>query len=227
MFKLNYIDLPELETVETDNGRFYRPKGSTQDIQYPSVTTILGADPEKKAKIDAWRKRVGEEEANRISLQATTKGTAVHNLIEAYIQNQELPESMPHEYEAFLLLKDKVDKYVDNIRCVESRMLSHHLKVAGTVDCIAEYRGTLSIIDWKTSSRMKKKEWIDSYFMQGAAYSVMFEENTGIPVPQIVIVMACATGQCQLFIEKRDDWIDKFKVQRANYDTLTEAGWIK
>jgi|TARA_R110000822_G_scaffold310170_1_gene441687 ATP-dependent exoDNAse (exonuclease V) beta subunit len=218
-FKQDIVTLPELEQINTDNGRFYRLKGSEEDsVKYPSVTTILGSDPAKKEILAKWRARVGEEEADKISHMAITKGNAVHELIENYIQNKPLPESMPAHYESFLLLKSKVDPYIDNIRCIETRMISKHLRVAGTVDCIAEYRGTLSIIDWKTSARLKKKDWISNYFMQSAAYSVMFEENTGIPVPQIVIVMACGTGQCQLFIEKRDTWIDEFKTLRDNYE---------
>jgi genome maintenance exonuclease 1 len=220
LFNLDLVELPKVKQVNEEGSRYYTSDG---EVKYPSVTTILGADPEKIKSLQEWRKRVGEEKANQISRQAATKGTNVHACIEAYIQNQEVPEVMPHEMESFLLLKSAADKYIDNIKCIEGKMLSHHLRCAGTVDCVANYRGKMAIIDWKTSARLKKKTMIDGYFKQAAAYSVMFEENTGIPVEQLIIIMACGTGQLQLFKENRDDWIDKFISQRDYY----EQEWTK
>jgi ATP-dependent exoDNAse (exonuclease V) beta subunit len=106
---------------------------------------------------------------------------------------------------------------------VEGRMMSDHLRAAGTVDCIAEFNGKLSVIDWKTSRRLKKREWVENYFMQAAAYAVMFEENTGIPIEQLVIAMACETGETQLFVEHRDDWIGEFLKLREEYDKRPNA----
>ena len=219
LFNIDLIELPSIKQVHENGSRFYTADG---EKKYPSVTTILGADPEKKKGLMEWRKRVGEEEANRISSQATRKGTNVHACIESYIQNQEVPSAMPHELESYLLLKGAADKFIDNIRVIEGRMLSNHLRCAGTVDLIADYRGKISIIDWKTSARLKRKTMVDSYFKQAAAYSVMFEENTGIPIQQLVIIMACGTGELQLFKEKRDDHIDGFISQRDYYEGISE-----
>lgn len=218
MFNVDLIELPEVKQVNEEGSRYYTSDG---EVKYPSVTTILGSDPEKKKSLMEWRKRVGEEEANKIGTQAARKGTAVHNLIEAYITNETLPEAMPNELASFHLLRDAANKYIDNIKVVEGKMLSHHLRCAGTVDCIAEYRGELAVIDWKTSRRLKRKTMIDSYFKQAAAYAVMFEENTGIPIKQLMIIMACETGELQLFKEQRDDWIDSFIELRDYYETIS------
>jgi len=109
---------------------------------------------------------------------------------------------------------------INNIRCLESGLYSDHLEVAGTVDCIAEYKGKLAVIDFKTSRKVKKREWISNYFMQCAAYSVAFEELTGIPVPKLVVIMGVDDNPVQVFEERRDDWIGEFIKLRKEYKTL-------
>lgn len=221
MFNVDLIELPEVKQVNEDGSRYYTSDG---EKKYPSVTTILGADPEKKKAILEWRKRVGDEEANKISTQAASRGTRTHALIESYIMNEELPDALPDAQSFFLTMKKTIDEYINNIRIVEGKMLSDHLRCAGTVDCIAEYRGEMAIIDWKTSNRMKRKSEsaMQSYFKQAAAYAVMFEENTNIPVKKLVIVMSTAGGECQLFVEDRDKWIDKFIEMRDYYESLVK-----
>jgi genome maintenance exonuclease 1 len=219
LFDINLIELPEVKQVNEDGTRYYTDGG---EKKYPSVTTILGADPEKLKSIAQWRERVGDEEANRISTQAAGRGTRTHALIESYIMNEELPDSMPDAQGYFLAMKNTIDSYVNNIRVVEGKMLSDHLRCAGTVDCIAEYRGEMAIIDWKTSNRMKRKSEnaMQGYFKQAAAYAVMFEENTKIPVKKLVIIMSTSNGECQLFVEDRDSWIDKFIEMRDYYESI-------
>ena len=219
MFDINLIELPEVKQVNEDGTRYYTSDG---EKKYPSVTTILGADPEKLKSIAQWRERVGDEEANRISTQAAGRGTRTHALIESYIMNEELPDSMPDAQGYFLAMKNTIDSYVNNIRVVEGKMLSDHLRCAGTVDCVAEYRGEMAIIDWKTSNRMKRKSEnaMQGYFKQAAAYAVMFEENTKIPVKKLVIIMSTSNGECQLFVEDRDSWIDKFIEMRDYYESI-------
>lgn len=135
------------------------------------------------------------------------------------MQGKDLSEHLPNQYDLFKQLKTVADEYIDNIRSVEGQMMSDYLRVAGTVDLVAEFDGKLSIIDWKTSLRPKKKSYIDSYFMQEAAYAVMFEENTGIPVSRLVTIIANeADGRPQVFVENRDTWIGKFVELRDEYD---------
>lgn len=217
--------LPNLKSVSHSRKRYYlSPEGTI----FPSMTTVLG--DLKKDVIMKWRQRVGEEEANRISTQAARRGTSVHHMCEDYINNLPyLNRRMPNEIEMFNSIKPILDERIDNVRCQELALWSEHLGVAGRVDCIAEFDGKLSIIDFKTSSKPKREEWIDNYFMQMAGYAIMFEERTGIPVSQVVNVIALENGgQPQVFIQKRDTWvkplieaITSYK-EKYNHDQISE-----
>jgi len=210
--------LPVLEQVTDATGvRHYNtPTGK----KYPSVTTVLAQH--NKDVIDAWRARVGEAEANAISRRAAGRGTGVHLATERYLDNQP-PWTAgsfvnPLVKESFTHLQPLLDR-IDNIHCQETRMFSHHLRLAGTVDCIAEFDGKLSVIDFKTSGKAKKKEWISSYFMQCAAYAVMYEELTGIPIARLVVLISVEEDtEPQLFVERRDNWIPDLIKLRDQYE---------
>lgn len=203
-------DIPNLVRVDTENGRLYQtPSGRA----YPSVTAVTGLLG--KEDIIEWRKRVGEEQANRISTRAAKRGTAVHKLCESYLLN-EAPEVSIFDIESFNSLVPELDK-INNIHCLETKLYSDYLQVAGTVDCIAEYEGKLSVIDFKTSGREKQRDEIHNYFMQTAAYAVMFEERTGIPVSRLVILMSVDDHGVTIFNEKRDAWISQFINLREEY----------
>jgi genome maintenance exonuclease 1 len=207
----------DLETETINGKRFYKtPEG----LLYPSVTTITSQHG--KDKILEWRKRVGEEEANRISTKASSRGTRVHKICENYLNNEEdyARKTMPDSVAMFKSLQPLLDEHVNNIHALEIPLYSHHLKVAGRVDCIAEYDGKLSIIDFKTSSKLKDESWIKGYFMQCSAYAVMYEERTGIPVSQIVIMIAVDSEYPQVFIKKRNDYIKDFISYREAYDAV-------
>ena len=214
----------DLETETINGKRFYKtPEG----LLYPSVTTITSQHG--KDKIIEWRKRVGEEEANRISTRASNRGTKVHKICENYLNNEEdyartnpahIHKTMPDTIAMFKSLQPLLDEHVNNIHALEIPLYSHHLKVAGRVDCIAEYDGKLSIIDFKTSGKLKEESWIKGYFMQCSAYAVMYEERTGIPVPQIVIMIAVDSEHPQVFIKKRNDYIKDFISYREAYDAV-------
>ena len=214
----------DLETETINGKRFYKtPEG----LLYPSVTTITSQHG--KDKILEWRRRVGEEEANRISTKASNRGTKVHKICENYLNNEEdyartnpahIHKTMPDTIAMFKSLQPLLDEHVNNIHALEIPLYSHHLKVAGRVDCIAEYDGKLSIIDFKTSSKLKEESWIKGYFMQCSAYAVMYEERTGIPVSQIVIMIAVDSEYPQVFIKKRNDYIKDFISYREAYDAV-------
>lgn len=212
---LNHIhhDIAKLVRVENPEGRLYEtPSGRA----YPSVTTVTGLH-NKQAIID-WRKRVGNEEANRISSKAAKRGTAIHKLCENYLNNEFVE---PHlvdvpMWNSLVPLLSRIN----NIHALETPLYSDHLEVAGTVDCIAEFDGKVSVIDFKTSSRVKNKEDISNYFMQCSAYAVAFEERTGIPVSRLVILMGIDNEESRLFIEKRDTWISEFINLRLDYKKL-------
>ena len=176
---------------------------------FPSVTSVLSILSEKA--IEKWRKRGGEDKANRISFRASTRGTAVHEIIEKYIQNSNEYATgfLPNILDNFKSVQSTIDRYVDNIVCQEGALYSTHLGLAGRVDCIAEWDGVLSVIDFKTSAKLKKKEWCTAYFIQEAAYAIMFEERTGVPVNQLVTLIVVDNEEPQIFIEKRDTWTSK------------------
>jgi ATP-dependent exoDNAse (exonuclease V) beta subunit len=204
-------DIPKLERdTKPDGTRLYKtPSG----FSYPSVTTITGLHT--KQAIMEWRKRVGNEEANRISGRASARGTRVHQLCEDYLRSGEANADI-FDQEMFGSIRPLLDQ-IDNIHCLETPLWCDHLQVAGTVDCIAEFQGKLSVIDFKTSSRPKDRDDIHNYFMQTAAYAVAFEERTGIPVDRMAIIMAVENDDPRWFIEKRDNWIAGFKKLRLDY----------
>jgi genome maintenance exonuclease 1 len=147
-----------------------------------------------------WRKRVGETEANRITKRATTRGTATHELIEKHLLNEEVELDNPSTKMLFTQAK-KVLQNINNIYALEKSLYSNELGVAGTVDCIAEYNGELSIIDFKTAAKPKPRDWIENYFVQAAAYACMFYELTDIPVKKLVILMTCENGEVTVYEE--------------------------
>jgi ATP-dependent exoDNAse (exonuclease V) beta subunit len=204
--------------TETINGkRFYVTPGGNK---YPSVTTITSQY--NKQSIMEWRKRVGEEEANRISSKAAGRGTRVHTLCENYLNNQEdyLQKQMPDAIVMFKTLQPLLNEYVNNIHALEVPLYSDYLRTAGRVDCIAEFDGAISVIDFKTSSKPKEDKWIQNYYMQCSAYAVMFEERTGIPVSRIVVMIAVDGEKAQIFVKKRNDYIDEFIKYRDIYEEL-------
>ena len=198
------IDLgySDLDSVTKTKGRHYvDPDGN----KYPSITTVLSIL--SREAIQKWRERVGEEEANRISRVASSRGTKIHNIIEKYIANdpEYLQDEMPHNIQTFKDIQPILDQNLSKIYSIEAPLYSKHLGVAGRVDCVGVWNGKDSIIDWKTSRKEKKKEWISSYFMQAAAYAIMWEERTGRPIKQLVVAIAGDMGP-QIFIEDRDNW---------------------
>ena len=203
-------DFPKLERIDSPEGRRYKtPSGKA----YPSVTSVTGLHSAKG--IAEWRARVGNEEANRISSRASSRGTRIHQLCEDYLK---LGEVVPDIFDAemFNTIRPLLDD-IDNIHCLETPLWSDHLQVAGTVDCIAEFKGKLSVIDFKTASRLKSRDDIHGYFMQTSAYAVAFEELTGIPVGRLVILMGVDNENPLVFNEKRDVWIGGFKELRNDF----------
>lgn len=185
-FKEGMPELKQLDVDESTGERFYiSPNG----IKLPSVTTVLSHF--KKKGLIEWRNRVGNEEADAVMYRASTRGTKFHNMMESYLRGEDnfLFGVMPDMKQAFNDMKETLD-LIDNIRYIESPLYSEKLGVAGRTDCIAEFAGVPSIIDFKTSRKEKKAEWIENYFEQGCAYALMYEELVGVPVDQIVILIS-------------------------------------
>lgn len=211
------IELPVLTRKTTEEGRrYFTPDGNA----YPSITTVLSIIG--KEAIIAWRKRVGEEEANKISRQAATRGTAVHKLAEDYVDNVEnwKGKHMPANIMTFNTIKPILDEHIDNIWFQEVFLYSDKLKCAGQVDCIAEYDGVLSIIDFKTSRRVKKEEDITNYFIQMCFYAAAFLERTGIAIKQAVVIMAVDGNEPLVFKVPTYEYLGHFVSVRKKYKEM-------
>lgn len=201
---VKFVDkLPELATVNIDKKRYYvTPSGE----KYPSVTTVLSS--RNKQGLMEWRKRVGDEVANYVARTAANRGTKVHYMCEDYLNNDFDEEKHKKDFLPYCLftqLRDKALTNIDNIHFQECGLYSDTYKIAGRVDCIAEYNGELSIIDFKTSRKARNDEWNESYYIQATAYAEMYEEMTGRPVNQIVILVVTEDGDVQEFIRPKDD----------------------
>jgi genome maintenance exonuclease 1 len=197
----NHIDvsLPQLERETIDGVRYYKIPDVDEVHKFVSITSVTSYH--NKHIFENWRKKVGEEEANRINKAATSRGTELHSMVENYLYNiPELPETSLIAKHLFKIIKTEINK-INNIYALESSLYSKILGIAGTVDCIAEYNGELSVIDFKTSKKEKPRDWIEHYFVQAAAYACMFYELTGISVKKLVILMACEDGDCVVYEE--------------------------
>lgn len=213
------VELTDMESVTTDTGRKYRtPEG----IDLPSITTVLSIN--SRDSIAKWRARVGEEEANKISHRASTRGTAVHEIIEKYIDNEETFKDgyTPDIISSFLDVQPILDSRIGKVYAQEAPLYSTHLGVAGRVDCVAEFDGKLSIIDFKTAKKPKQAKWINNYFMQESAYAIMWEERTGQPITQLVTIISVDNNEPQVFIEHRDNWVRPLKDTIDKYNAENE-----
>ena len=192
----------DLDAQILNNKRIY----NTPDGDFPSVTSVLSILNEEA--IAKWRERVGEEEANRVSGRAASRGTKVHSIIEDYLDGKDTTEYLPHIRQSLANVQPILDNRIGRIFGIEVPLYSRHLGLAGRCDCIGEFDGVVSILDWKTSRYPKKKEKISNYFCQMAAYAIMFEERTGMPVTNLAVVMDVDGHEPLVFKEHRDNWTE-------------------
>jgi genome maintenance exonuclease 1 len=192
------LDLPKLERETIDGVRYYKIPDLNEVHRFVSITSVTS---HKNRQFFAdWRKKIGEEKADKITRQATSRGTDMHTLVEYLLKNENLPEVQPLSEYLFKIARPKLNN-INNIHALESSLYSKVLGIAGTVDCIAEYNGELAIIDFKTSKKPKPVEWIEHYFVQCMAYGCMLYELTGISIKKLVIIMACENGECVVYEE--------------------------
>tara|TARA_R100000406_G_scaffold54759_1_gene37474 strand:- start:3369 stop:4046 length:678 start_codon:yes stop_codon:yes gene_type:complete len=215
MFNHVELNLPSLSRQLIDGVRYYNVKDEEELLKLVSITSVISNY--KKEFFDAWRKRVGEDVADKKTRRATSRGTDTHTLIEHWLKNEDLPTVQPLSEMLFKIAKPALAR-IDNIHSLEGALYSRYLGIAGTVDCIAEFDGELAIIDFKTSEKPKPRKWIDGYFVQCCAYACMLHELTGLSVKKFVIIMACENGDVEIY-EERDkgkylkilvEYIEKF-----------------
>lgn len=206
-FKQDLIQLPNLKDQIVAGKRFYQVSTTDEPVWYPSVTTVTGWRDR-----DKWKKwREDNAEKSKMILE---RGKMFHLTMEHYLSNKspfQVLFGRPHLEEMFFKIKPRVDRFINNVKGLEVPLHSRLLRLAGRTDCVAEFDGKLSIIDFKTAERMKDTEHCLDYFLQATAYSIMFQEMTGIKVPQIVIMMVSAEGEEFAFVEKPNKFVPELK----------------
>lgn len=220
IFEHRPIELFEpLKSLDLPGGRVYV---TSSGDRYPSVTTVLGATSDKSG-LDAWRARVGDAEADRVSREATRRGTAVHEMAETYLNNDPFWSAgrASWDLDSFRDLARVLDRNVRTVYAQEAAVYSHRLRTAGRMDLFCQWNGVDSVVDFKTSRRRKQKSWITNYFVQGSFYAAAIMERTREPVKQIVIVIVVDDDEPQIFVENPLDWLPHFITARKAYDRLT------
>ena len=198
MFNHLDVELPKLERQTIDGVRYYDVTDGEKLLKLVSITSVTSHF--NREIFVKWRKRVGEDEAQKITKAATSRGTDMHSLVENYLYNKTLPAVPPLPDFLFKIAKAELNK-INNIHCLEGPLYSLQLGVAGTTDCIAEYDGELAVIDFKTSKKPKPREWIENYFVQAMFYGMAYYEMTGTPIKKLVIIMACEDGESVVYEE--------------------------
>ena len=221
MFNHVQTSLPEVTTETINRKRFYvTPEGN----KYPSITTVLST--RKKEGLFEWRKRVGNDVANYVARTSASRGTKVHHMCEDYLNNEFDEEKHEKDFLPFCLfnqLKDQVLCNLNNIYAQEAGLYSDKYKVAGRVDCVAEYKDTLSIIDFKTSTRERSDDWNENYYIQGSAYAEMFEERTKIKIDQVVILVVTEDGTVQEFVKSKQDYLPMLEASINEWSKSNET----
>ena len=221
MFNHIQVSLPEVTTETINRKRFYvTPEGE----KYPSITTVLSN--RKKEGLFEWRKRVGNDVANYVARTSASRGTKVHHMCEDYHNNEFDEEKHKKDFLPFCLfnqLKDQALCNMNNIYAQEAGLYSDKYKVAGRVDCVAEYKDTLSIIDFKTSTRERSDDWNENYYIQGSAYAEMFEERTKIKIDQVVILVVTEDGTVQEFVKSKQDYLPMLEESMNEWSRTNET----
>ena len=212
---------PELEVHNIKGLRFYEtPTGE----KYPSITTVLGKQPGKQKGLQEWRERVGVAQAQIISGKAARRGSVFHNIVENYLQDEDISDFKQQNFMAWCMfgeMKSHLDEKINQVVLQEQTMFSSKFKVAGRCDLIGVYKDKLSVVDFKTTTTTKKEEWISDYFIQCAAYASMYEEHTGESVEDVVIMMVAEDGEVQLFEKKTADYLPQLEVLMDDfYETV-------
>lgn len=212
----------KLKTKNLNGKRFYiTPEGSA----YPSITSVLSTIP--NPGIEAWRQSVGESVADYVLRISGLRGTQMHAIIEDYLGGMKDLDELHKKYPKilpwglFLNIKPEIDR-IHNIKSLEDSVWSDELKVAGRFDCAADYNlEGPCIIDFKTASKLKDEDMIESYFLQASFYSYAYLERYGVDIPKICIIMSCESGEKAVFIKNRNDYMERLKCVLYEYHNST------
>lgn len=217
IFEWDRLDIPPVPRLDTPSGRYYvTPDGES----LISVTNFLSKIGDKKG-LEDWIARVGVEGAEQEKNRAARRGTALHFAIEQYLQNAPDWKEAAAESNLFRQVKTVIDLCMGKVRAIEFGLYSEHLMMGGTADCLGYWSGKLSIIDWKSSTKRKKIEWIDGYFMQACIYSLMLQERTGIKADNLVVVIGTeADTRPRVFEAHRDEWVTRVMTEVKRFHEM-------
>jgi len=219
----NKFEFPKLEEVKVNGQRYYK----VEDDLFPSVTTILSI--QNNEGLQKWRERMGEDVANFESIRAANRGNGFHKICESYLNNQDISEYRKNvlSFGLFNLVKNEIER-IDNIHGLETTLHSTKYKIAGRTDCIAEFDGMLSIIDFKSANRARADDLLEKHAIQETAYAIMWEEHTNIPIEQIVTIVSCENGESQtvinkpaFFVEKLEECVNEFRIYEKSNQKIT------
>lgn len=207
MFKHDFVRRNNLTQNNNKTGRTYTMNELVDMPVFRSVTSIL-SEAMDRSYLDKWIQKIGVNKAEGIKISAGNRGTDLHSVMESYLLNDEnyMKGVMPSTKVSFRSIKKFIDENVGTVRGIELPLYSRELKAAGTADLFADWKCKPAVIDFKGSSKPKKKEYIFSYFLQTTAYAIMIEELYKIPVEDIVIVMAVDFDEPIIFEEKTDNY---------------------
>ena len=222
----NNLDIPDISAKTSDGIRLYEtPEGKF----YPSITTVL--KNRGKEGLFEWRKRVGDDVANYVSRKSATRGTQVHHYCEKYLDNgydnkdwNEYKKGRFLSYCLFSQLKPYLDECIGLIHCQEQTLWHDFYKIAGRVDCIAEWDGVLSVIDFKTSTKEREDSWNENYYIQASAYAEMYQERTLQEIEQIVILVVTEDGTVQEFVKKKHQYLHLLDKELNLYYNTVKTG---
>jgi len=224
----NKFPYQEMKKVSVDGSRRYlTPDGS----KVPSVTTILEAtkSEEKKQILQNWRRKVGYKNAQQITTEAAGRGTRMHKWIEDYIKLDTFgePGSNPYSQQSHLMANEIIENGLS--KCDEfwgTEVSLHFPKVyAGTTDLCGVHEGAEAIMDHKQSNKIKKREWIDDYFIQTAAYALAHNEVYGTNIRKGVIFM-CVKPDLIDNVWSKPQYME-FIVEGNEFDKYTDMWYAK
>lgn len=219
-----HVNVPQFEELTSKMKRGKRWYTTPSGVEYPSVTTVLGA--EEKAGIKAWKEALGAKKADKETKRCSDRGTAVHKMVEDYLNNIEYDDVVgTHEYsnvKMFNQMRTRLKK-IGNIRAQEVPLYSDMIKIAGRVDCVAEYDGVLSIIDFKTSNNTKSLDMVHDYFLQCTAYAIMYSELFDELIEDIVVIIGVEKGIAPMVYRKKiDDYVAPLLAKIHKFNKLNE-----
>tara|TARA_B100000242_G_scaffold294295_1_gene276092 strand:- start:3666 stop:4373 length:708 start_codon:yes stop_codon:yes gene_type:complete len=212
--KFNYDHLDK--TARNGKRHYETPDGRT----VPSVTTILSATKDM-THLHAWRKRIGEAKAQQITTESANIGTVMHRSLEKHVKGEDrTPGSNLIQQKAHNMANVIIDNGLNDVTEVWGSEVSLHYPelYAGTTDLVGVYKGEPAIMDFKQARRLKKKEWVEDYYLQLVAYAEAHNKQYDTQIRNGRIFICTQANEYQTFeIDNYDHWVAKWYAKLEEY----------